>query len=162
MARSFDKRFSAYPPKHLDDPDPEIKTQAIWGVGYLDLPAEAPRLAEFFDQEEFRTDALFAYALAIPGETSSGRVRALMAKVEKAAGGFREDEEDLVRIALDQRLMLHGKEAVFFPDEDPGEFPDDSLVQESPTAIAPPKPGRNDLCSCGSGKKYKKCHGLLN
>jgi uncharacterized protein len=20
-------------------------------------------------------------------------------------------------------------------------------------------PGRNDLCDCGSGKKYKKCHG---
>ena len=25
--------------------------------------------------------------------------------------------------------------------------------------IAPPKPGRNDPCSCGSGKKYKKCCG---
>ncbi len=23
-----------------------------------------------------------------------------------------------------------------------------------------PKPGRNDPCPCGSGKKYKKCHGL--
>ena len=22
------------------------------------------------------------------------------------------------------------------------------------------KPGRNDLCHCGSGKKYKKCHEL--
>jgi SEC-C motif len=21
------------------------------------------------------------------------------------------------------------------------------------------KPGRNDACHCGSGKKYKKCHG---
>ena len=26
-------------------------------------------------------------------------------------------------------------------------------------AIASKKPGRNDPCSCGSGKKYKKCHG---
>ncbi|MHB8420518.1 MAG: SEC-C metal-binding domain-containing protein [Myxococcales bacterium] len=25
--------------------------------------------------------------------------------------------------------------------------------------VAPPKPGRNDPCSCGSGKKYKKCCG---
>src|SRR5260221_14222228 len=24
MVRSFDRRFAAYPPKHLDDPDPEI------------------------------------------------------------------------------------------------------------------------------------------
>ncbi len=22
------------------------------------------------------------------------------------------------------------------------------------------KPGRNDLCSCGSGKKFKRCHGV--
>jgi len=153
MARSFDKRFATYPPKHLNDPDPEIKTQAIWGVGYLDLSAEAPRLAEFFDDGQFRTDALFAYTLSIPGETSPGRVRALMGKVEQAAGGFREDEEELVRIALDQRLMLHGKNPVFFPDEP---------EEEAETVIAAPKPGRNDLCSCGSGKKYKKCHGAVN
>ncbi|HEX4810300.1 MAG TPA: preprotein translocase subunit SecA [Bryobacteraceae bacterium] len=24
-----------------------------------------------------------------------------------------------------------------------------------------PKPGRNDLCPCGSGKKYKRCHGAV-
>ncbi|MGB6946544.1 MAG: HEAT repeat domain-containing protein [Bryobacteraceae bacterium] len=155
MARSFDKRFAGYPPKHLDDPDPDIKTQAIWGIGYLALASEAPRLVELFDDEEFRTDALFAYALAIPGETSASRIRALMAKVQEAAGGFREDEEDLIRIAFDQRLMLHGKSPVFFPDESEEE-------EESETAIAAPKPGRNDLCSCGSGKKYKKCHGLVN
>jgi hypothetical protein len=158
MARSFDKRFSSYPAKHLNDPDPAIKTQAIWGVGYLNLASEAPRLAELFDDEEFRTDALFAYTLSIPGDTSSGRIRALLAKVEKAAGGFREDEEDLVRIALDQRLMLLGKDPVFFPDE-PDE--EEESVELAPI-VAAPKPGRNDLCSCGSGKKYKKCHGVLN
>jgi SEC-C motif len=159
MARSFDRRFAAYPPKHLDDPDPAIKTQAIWGVGYLGLSSEASRLRELFEDYDFRSDALFAYALSVPGETSSGRVRSLMKKVEEAAGEFREDEEDLVRIALDQRLMLHGKSPVFFPDEDEDEAADEvGLIAE----LAPPKPGRNDLCSCGSGKKYKKCHGALN
>jgi hypothetical protein len=153
MARSFDQRFAAYPPKHLDDSDSTIKTQAIWGIGYLGLASEAPRLAKLFDDDQFRTDALFAYALSVPGETSPGRVRALMKKVEEAAGEFREDEEDLVRIALDQRLMLHGKSPVFFPDEE---------EEESETVLAPAKPGRNDLCSCGSGKKYKKCHGVVN
>ena len=24
------------------------------------------------------------------------------------------------------------------------------------------KPGRNELCSCGSGKKFKRCHGLTS
>jgi uncharacterized protein len=27
------------------------------------------------------------------------------------------------------------------------------------TVVRAPTPGRNDLCHCGSGKKYKKCHG---
>ena len=153
MARSFDRRFAAYPPKHLDDPDADIKTQAIWGVGYLGLASEASRLRELLEEPDFRSDALFAYALSVPGETSPGRVRALMKKVEEAAGEFREDEEDLVRIALDQRLMLHGKSPVFFPD-------DEDEVEGEVIESAAPKPGRNDLCSCGSGKKYKKCHGL--
>ena len=25
-----------------------------------------------------------------------------------------------------------------------------------------PQPGRNDPCPCGSGKKYKQCHGKLS
>jgi uncharacterized protein len=25
--------------------------------------------------------------------------------------------------------------------------------------VQQPPPGRNDQCPCGSGKKYKKCHG---
>ena len=25
-----------------------------------------------------------------------------------------------------------------------------------------PMVGRNEKCPCGSGKKYKKCHGILN
>ncbi|HEX5479386.1 MAG TPA: SEC-C metal-binding domain-containing protein, partial [Dehalococcoidia bacterium] len=28
------------------------------------------------------------------------------------------------------------------------------------TAVATKKPGRNEQCPCGSGKKYKKCHGV--
>lgn len=35
-------------------------------------------------------------------------------------------------------------------------------ADETPAGARPasPKIGRNDLCPCGSGKKYKKCHGL--
>ncbi len=31
----------------------------------------------------------------------------------------------------------------------------------SPAGKAPKEPNRNDPCPCGSGKKYKKCHGAL-
>ena len=32
-------------------------------------------------------------------------------------------------------------------------------VKEAPTRREAPKVGRNDPCPCGSGLKYKKCHG---
>jgi len=32
--------------------------------------------------------------------------------------------------------------------------------EQQGTVVAAEKPGRNDPCSCGSGKKYKKCHGV--
>jgi preprotein translocase subunit SecA len=35
----------------------------------------------------------------------------------------------------------------------------DTIVKQQPI-IADPKIGRNDPCPCGSGKKYKSCHGL--
>lgn len=152
MGRSFDKRFSAYPGKHLDDADGEIKRQAIWAVGFLNLQADAPRLTPFFDDDQFRSDALFAYALSVPGETSPGRIRSLLNKIDEAAGGFKPDEEELVEMALDQRLVLHGKKPVFSVDEDQGSEPDEEQVVQKKT-------GRNDPCPCGSGKKYKKCCG---
>ena len=152
MARSLDRRFANYPPKHLDDSDPGVKRQAIWGVGYLGLSAEAPRLEWFFDDNEFRSDALFAYALSVPGETSRGRIHALLNKIKDVAGGFRADEETLAQIALDQRLMLRGMKPVFFPEDSEGRG-------EQSEPGGPSNIGRNDPCPCGSGKKYKKCCG---
>ncbi len=151
MARSLDRRFAVYPARHLEDDDPEIRRQAIWGIGYLGLSSAAPQLEKFFEEDEFREDALFAYALSIPGDTSRGRIRALLNKIEGVAGGFRADEETLVQIALDQRLMLHRMKPVFFPD--------DAEPEEEPPTAGSSKTGRNDPCPCGSGKKYKKCCG---
>ncbi|WP_371876254.1 SEC-C metal-binding domain-containing protein [Dictyobacter vulcani] len=34
-----------------------------------------------------------------------------------------------------------------------------SSVATTTDANGLPRVGRNDLCPCGSGKKYKKCHG---
>jgi preprotein translocase subunit SecA len=31
--------------------------------------------------------------------------------------------------------------------------------RRAPAVTQDPKVGRNDPCPCGSGKKYKKCHG---
>jgi preprotein translocase subunit SecA len=38
----------------------------------------------------------------------------------------------------------------------------ETMVDPSTVAAAVPQVGRNDPCPCGSGKKYKHCHGKLS
>jgi hypothetical protein len=118
MWRSVHPSYRDYFAKHLDDPDLEVRRGAVWGVGYYGLRSELDRLRRFFEDEELRSDALFAYALAIPAEISRGRMKGLLARIEKDAHGLSEMEEELVKAALDERLMLAGKEPVFMPLED--------------------------------------------
>lgn len=118
MWRSMHASFRDYFAKHLDDEDLEIRRGAVWGVGYYGLKGELERVRKFFDDDDLRSDALFAYALAIPGEVSRGRVKGLLARIEKDAHGLSEIEEELVKTALDERLMLAGKEPVFAQQED--------------------------------------------
>jgi hypothetical protein len=61
---------------------------------------------------------LFAYALALPADVSRGRMKGLLTRVEKDAQGLSEMEEELVKAALDERLMLAGKEPFFGEQRD--------------------------------------------
>jgi preprotein translocase subunit SecA len=60
---------------------------------------------------------------------------------------------------------VHYQHADFNPDLAPEELlaPTDSgeAAKQQPMVNAMPKVGRNDPCPCGSGKKYKQCHGKL-
>lgn len=161
MWRSLDRSFAPYFPKHLDDSDPEIRRHAVFGVGYLGIYSEAHRLRAFFDDEELRFDALFAYALSVPAEISRGRIRSVLRKIEKETGELSQDEAELVMTALDERLAFHGMDPVFFPDTEEEmplpEEPEPALLVGA--AKTTEKAGRNDPCPCGSGKKFKKCCG---
>jgi hypothetical protein len=169
MWNSLDRDFSKYFPAHLDDPDPDIRRQAISGVGYLGIYGSAEKLRQFFEDDEYRPNALFSYALSARTEISPARIRSLFRRIEEFAGGFTEEEEELVKIALDERLMLHGHNPVFHADTDRHHDHEhgphcDHDHEPAPAAKPAPTPaaktGRNDPCPCGSGKKYKKCCGV--
>jgi hypothetical protein len=154
MWRSLWKPYAEYFPPSLEDTDPDILRQALRGAGYFQLTRCADKIAGFFDRDEpyakLREDALFAYALAMPGETTRGRVRGMLRKID-ALAVLSGSEYDLVEFALDERLRLHDLDPVFSAEE-----------QEEPEPEPEPPPqkvGRNDPCPCGSGKKYKKCCG---
>jgi hypothetical protein len=165
MWRSLWPPYAEYFPRHLDDSDVRILREALRGAGYFRLTKEAGKIAGFFDREEpydkLREDALFAYALAMPGETTRGRVKGMLRKIDSIAHltGF---ETHLVEFALDERLRLHGLEPVFEAEEEHEHDHEHHHHDPEPVpAVAPPpaRPGRNDPCPCGSGKKYKKCCG---
>jgi preprotein translocase subunit SecA len=42
------------------------------------------------------------------------------------------------------------------------DFAEAETAKAATPADAYPKVGRNDPCPCGSGKKYKQCHGKLD
>lgn len=113
MWRSIHPSFRDLFPKHLNDADLETRRAAIWGVGYHAIRSELDRLRGFFQDEELRVDALFAYALTIPGEMTPSRMRNLLERVDKDARGLSEEEESLVMAALDERLALAGKQPYF-------------------------------------------------
>lgn len=148
MARSFDRGFAPIVVKHLDDADVETRRAALWGVGYLRIHSEAPRLEKLFLDPEWRGEALYCYALCAPADDSRLGLRQLEDRMAKLAEGLEEEEHQIVHSAFDLRLEMAGKKTRFTASDD---------HEHAPSAF--PKVGRNDPCPCGSGKKFKKCCG---
>jgi hypothetical protein len=160
MWRSLWEPYSKYFARHLKDTeDIAILRQALRGAGYFRLTSEAETITSYFDREDdletLRDDALFSYALAMPGETTRGRIRGMLRKID-ALAELNQVETDLVMFALDERLRLNGLKPVFSEEDEVEEASNGN--EPEPDAPAG-KVGRNDPCPCGSGKKYKKCCG---
>lgn len=155
MWRTLDKAWGKYMVDGLASTVHETREQAILGIGNLGLSSEADKLEALFEDEDLRPVALYAYALSSPGVTSRVRMKPLFALIEKLAKGFDEEEAEIVRAALDERLAIRDLKPVFYVAESGHDHAD----HDHAPAETLPKVGRNDPCPCGSGKKYKKCHG---
>jgi SEC-C motif len=163
MWRSLWEPYAKYFAPHLEETEEiSILRQALRGAGYFRLTKHAEKIASYFDREgdleTLRDDALFSYALAMPGETTRGRIRGMLRKIDGLAG-LDATETDLVMFALDERLRLNGMEPVFAEVGSSQEAAASNVEAETPAIAAQSKVGRNDPCPCGSGKKFKKCCG---
>jgi preprotein translocase subunit SecA len=59
-----------------------------------------------------------------------------------------------------QQAAMQGGDALGEPEEPaPTENPETGFIESDPSTWG--KPGRNDACPCGSGKKFKHCHGRV-
>lgn len=79
------------------------------------------------------------------------------------SGGSADDSEGTVRFRArfrtDGQDREHLENARFIREEGRWVYAGQVEEKAEPVRRAEPKVGRNDPCPCGSGKKYKKCHG---
>lgn len=107
------------------------------------------------------TRALTAFALDKPGATSA--LQAAFARNPHVPDYLLKDTEPPEEL-YDDRITLGGAdEAYAYAEtfrkvwaETPGAL---VWLKTGRTVLAEPRPGRNEPCHCGSGKKYKKCCG---
>jgi SEC-C motif domain protein len=57
-------------------------------------------------------------------------------------------------------FKTHHERGAFKKKDGQWYYVEGEMVKTKPVVRETPKVGRNDPCPCGSGKKYKKCHGL--
>jgi len=80
--------------------------------------------------------------------------------VEQAAGNGQireghEEKTDMSRMRANKQEVINRGESYGANEQD---YYDPTPVKQEPVRVGP-KVGRNDPCPCGSGKKYKNCHG---
>ena len=85
-------------------------------------------------------------------------------EINGTEGGAPGDEGGFVsftaHFVLDGKRQAHKERSRFRFDQGDGRwyFVEEANVKSAPV-VKGAQPGRNDPCPCGSGKKYKKCHG---
>jgi SEC-C motif-containing protein len=67
--------------------------------------------------------------------------------------------EFVARYKIKGVTLTHRERSVFRKHGDRWVFVDGQIVNGPPVKRNEPRVGRNEPCPCGSGKKYKKCHG---
>jgi SEC-C motif-containing protein len=68
--------------------------------------------------------------------------------------------EFIAHFDMEGEAKAHRERSLFRKDSTSGgwQFVDEAKKKTAPVVLGK-QPGRNDPCPCGSGKKYKKCHG---
>ncbi len=119
-------------------------TGGDWSRGFFeairDFAIDWAQPAAIEDADEFDELAAQVGILGWPDDSPE-----MAAHLKDFSDAQRPNREDLIDIACSAVQDLR----VWWLDH----------AAKPPTVHAPSKPGRNETCDCGSGKKYKKCHG---
>ena len=118
-------------------------------------------------KQEYKKEGYDIFITMMAATSSNVATKIFKVKVQKETEIERIEREDAARHQQQERAlqMRHGSEvdgAEEQPEQaaQPSRRPQPrSLPPQAPVRREGPKIGRNDPCPCGSGQKFKKCHG---
>lgn len=96
------------------------------------------------------------------GEWAESAVWNALEVVSTERGGENDNDgivEFKARYTVNEQEQVHHERARFVRENGQWVFADGRVIGRDPYRREEPKIGRNDPCSCGSGKKFKKCCG---
>ena len=115
-------------------------------------------------KQEYKKEGFDIFVTMMASTTSNVVSKLMRVKLQKEQEIERIEQEDAARHQRAEQAMRlqHGGEVV--EDEGAGASQPPPPPQRPQVRMAPPKPkapsiSRNDLCPCGSGEKFKLCHG---
>ena len=118
-------------------------------------------------KQEYKKEGYDVFITMMAATSSNVCTKLFKVQVRKETDIERMEREDADKHALAQQAMQlrHGGEVAGGQDEEPAAAPRPSrrpqpqIQVQQPARREGPKVGRNDPCPCGSGQKFKKCHG---
>jgi len=104
-------------------------------------------------KQEYKKEGFNMFINMMAAVSSNVATKLMRVRVQRQEEAAEMEAEDAARreAALQAARARHGYE--------PGEPEAAAVLQAAPAQRAAPKIGPNDPCPCGSGKKFKKCHG---
>jgi preprotein translocase subunit SecA len=116
-------------------------------------------------KQEYKKEGYNIFVNMMAATSSSVATKLFKVKVQKETEIERIEREDAQRHEAQQRAMQmrHGAEVEGAEEAAPAQRtsarPPQPRIAQQPQQRQGPKIGRNDPCPCGSGQKFKKCHG---
>jgi preprotein translocase subunit SecA len=114
-------------------------------------------------KQEYKKEGYDIFVSMMATVSSNTATKLFQVKVQRETDVERIEREDAARHAAQQRSLQARHENVIEGSEEPEEPPPPRrpaprVVQPAPQRVVS-KIGRNDACPCGSGLRFKKCHG---
>jgi uncharacterized protein len=125
-----------------------IEALAPWAAGFMSALNVFPQLLDTYGEDSSLAESLVGVMRHLPVDADEPAVEA-----RRFAEDKRRIERDMPLLDLDDAIE-HLIECVLDAA--------DISRPRKPVARETPKVGRNDPCPCGSGRKYKLCHGASN